>query len=887
MRRFTQVLFVSLIALLACNEETHFISDKDYRDVVEQKYQEKTNIAVARSGELFDVFNTNLTIEETEALKFLYAYMPLSDMADYDGEFFLKNVRSSFEAKQSFDWGKDMPEEIFRHFVLPHRINNENLDTAKIVFLAELKDRLQGMSMKEAALEVNHWCHEKVNYHSADIRTSAPLATYRTSYGRCGEESTFTVTALRSVCIPARQVYTPRWAHCNDNHAWVEVWVDGKWHFLGACEPDVDLDMGWFLEPARRAMLVHTKVYGDYTGPEEIIHTNSQFTEINVLDRYAETKKVVVKVKDSENNPVEGAEVDFSLFNYSEFFPLATKATDINGETFLTTGLGDLLIWATKNSDYGFDKLDVRTTDTIEITINKFTEKTVNFEMFPPKELEPLKINKEGAEENTKRLKYEDSIRTAYTNTFVTKKWAHIFADNYNLNKDSVWSVLDRSKGNDQAIVDLFKMYMGTGNLLGFLFSITDKDLRDTGHEDLAAHYAFSRMHREANSKLTDKEFEMYVASPRINNEIINDYNSHINKVFEESLKQATKENPQTLTDWISTNIRTDNTANRYAVPITPKGVLDLRVTDSYSRDIFFVAACRSLGVPARIEPASRVPQYMKEGEWHDAIFDNNDNKKVSLKLFNKNLDLTFEPQYYNHFTLAKFNKGRFTTQEYEFNSGIIGYHKGFPVDAGQYLITTGNRLENGKILVQLKTVDISKESNEVYLEVRNETEAVNILGNISKELFFNNVIGEHKIFLSDVFGKKGAIIAWVDPDKEPTKHMMNDFRAHKQKFEEWGGSILLIIPDEKLTSSFNTDNYKDIPAQHQFAIDTNNELRKVIGSLKKEIKHEYPVVFVLTQEGDIIYNSAGYNIELGDQMLKNVGRVSSCNIEASCCTKE
>ena len=42
--------------------------------------------------------------------------------------------------------------------------------------------------------------------------------------------------------IPARQIYTPRWAHCDDNHAWVEVWVDGSWHFLGACEPEETLD---------------------------------------------------------------------------------------------------------------------------------------------------------------------------------------------------------------------------------------------------------------------------------------------------------------------------------------------------------------------------------------------------------------------------------------------------------------------------------------------------------------------------------------------------------------------------------------------------------------------------------------------------------------------
>ena len=108
-------------------------------------------------------------------------------------------------------WGKEIPDEVFRHFVLPIRVNNENLDDSRRVFYGELKDRVKGLPMKDAILEVNHWCHEKVVYRPSDARTSSPLASVKTAYGRCGEESTFTVAALRAVGIPARQVYTPRW----------------------------------------------------------------------------------------------------------------------------------------------------------------------------------------------------------------------------------------------------------------------------------------------------------------------------------------------------------------------------------------------------------------------------------------------------------------------------------------------------------------------------------------------------------------------------------------------------------------------------------------------------------------------------------------------------
>ena len=164
--------------------------------------------------------------------------MPLGDIADYDPMLFVEGVRSAFKAREEMPWGNSVPDDLFRHFVLPLRVNNENLDSARTVFYRELKPRVEGLSMYDAVLEVNHWCHEKVIYTPSDARTSAPLATVRTAYGRCGEESTFTVTALRAVGIPARQVYTPRWAHTDNNHAWVEAWVDGQWHYLGACEPE-------------------------------------------------------------------------------------------------------------------------------------------------------------------------------------------------------------------------------------------------------------------------------------------------------------------------------------------------------------------------------------------------------------------------------------------------------------------------------------------------------------------------------------------------------------------------------------------------------------------------------------------------------------------------
>ena len=49
-------------------------------------------------------------------------------------------------------------------------------------------------------------------------------------------------------------------------------------------------------------MLMHTKVFGRYNGPEEIMLETPNYTEINVIGNYAPTAKAVVTVTDANGN---------------------------------------------------------------------------------------------------------------------------------------------------------------------------------------------------------------------------------------------------------------------------------------------------------------------------------------------------------------------------------------------------------------------------------------------------------------------------------------------------------------------------------------------------------------------------------------------------------
>ena len=366
-------LFAFTLLILGGCSQAHFINDETYLQQLTQDYESKERSM--QQGNFFDDLRLlKMTKAEREAMMFLYAYMPSSDITDYSTSYFLENVRLTFQAQKEMSWGASVPEELVRHFVLPIRVNNENLDTSRDVFYSELKDRVKDLSMKDAILEVNHWCHEKVVYQPSDARTSSPLASVKTAYGRCGEESTFAVAALRSVGIPARQVYTPRWAHTDDNHAWVEAWADGEWYFLGACEPEPVLNLGWFNSPASRGMLMHTKVFGRYNGPEEIMEETLNYTEINVIENYAPTANAKVFVLDDSREFVSGAKVEFKVYNYAEFYTVAQKFTNGEGYTSLTAGKGDMLVWASKGDRFGFTKCSFGEEQEVEIVLNHSAE---------------------------------------------------------------------------------------------------------------------------------------------------------------------------------------------------------------------------------------------------------------------------------------------------------------------------------------------------------------------------------------------------------------------------------------------------------------------------------------------------------------------------------
>ena len=845
-----------MLALLFVGCQSHFISDDAYRDEVEAQFElRRAEYEPLRPELFYFLSDESLPMEHQEALKFLYAYMSLNDLADYDASFIQSNVKWAFQARDYFSWGDVVPQELFRHFVLPPRVNNENLDSARIVFFNELKERIAGMSMTQAALEVNHWCHEKVTYRGADARTSAPLATVRTAFGRCGEESTFTVAALRAVGIPARQCYTPRWAHSDDNHAWVEVWADGKWYFMGACEPEAELNRAWFTEPAKRAMMVHTNVFGKYYGTESRTEF-PLYTKINVLENYTDTKRFEVKVIDSNGAAVSNAQVRFLLYNYAEYYPIYSQQTNDKGIAFVISGLGDLLVSAYKDGAYAYKKVSLTNEDGVTLQLDSmvYGDYTEELDLTPPANRAIFaKDTSALTQQNNQRLRYEDSIRNAYRATFMKAAQAKLLAEELNLDAAQVEGFISRSEGNHAAISSYIRRNASNSNALNLLSTLTDKDLRDTPTDILESHLNSAT----AIDDIDKSVFVEGVLSPRIGLELIRSWRPYLQEQFKGIFADTVS--AMAVKDWVVQHIKLVDDENYSGCPISPIGVERLRKADRPSRSIFYVALCRSLGIPAKIDMATSEVKVFEHGKWQAVSLDPQSPAAPRGNLVISYTSMSdYTPQYLTSYSIAKYDNGLFTQLDFENDPRVASFPVKLNLEQGYYRLTTGNRYANGKVLAHNTyfTIDEGK-TQTLDLVVRSLPVERKVYGRVST-------------LVSSDWYSKGMVICFMEPDREPTKHIMKDIPLLRNEFNRWGGRFVFVVPEGNLRPDFSLESYPNLPDNSLFVtMDGAQLMNSFLQSTNQAFRDNYPLVYVVNPSGDIIFMSEGYRIGMGDMLWK------------------
>jgi hypothetical protein len=469
---------------------------------------------------------------------------------------------------------------------------------------------------------------------------------------------------------------------------------------------------------------------------------------------------------------------------------------------------------------------------------------------------------------NARRFNSENEIRQKYISTWMKPEEAEKLATERKADKSGIMAIYARSMGNYNEIRTF--LAETPDSLMQFAISmleiLPDKDLRDTKASILTDHLT-NTAKKTASAKLKDRQFLEYVLNPRVANEILSPWRSYFIKMLPPDLLQNGASNPLLVARYLEQNIAINTDDNYYNTPLTPIGVNELKVSDAFSRSICFVAICRSLGIPSRLESGSNIPQYFLDAEWHDLFFQDQvrpAGKKGFIKLVSSSTKPV--PEYYIHFTLARFDSGRYNTLEYQDGRKITDFKDELALATGSYMLVTGNRLADGRILTTISFFDLSEgEHKTLDIKIRKESGVGNKLGSLDVKQITN-------LFeLSDIaeagINKKGLVVLWAEPDKEPTKHIFNDLINLKQEFDEWGGYFLVLTSPDTKWSGFIPQELKSLPANILFGHD--NKILPGVFNSSESCEIGLPYVVMADKNGKILYSSSGYKIGIGEQLLR------------------
>lgn len=773
-----------------------------------------------------------------------YGSLPASDAASVEFSVLESFADHALMLRRNSPYCKDIPEDIFLHNVFYPRINSEDIVDCRRFFYDKLYPLTEGLGGKEAALAVNRWCAENMTYEMTDTRTINPITAYNCTLGRCGEESTFGVTALRSIGIPARQIYVPWWSHCDDNHAWVEVYVENGWHFLGACEPEPDLDKGWFVNASSRAMVICCRNYFDFTGDglkdESLVQKKGICLAYNQIKRYARAVRTTVKLIDKHGMPAPDGWVRFYVENMAGLAEIAALQTDKNGIAELETGMGCMLIQA--EFEGRFTWLKYKAENDCELSLcpdaaqPELTESLWDFEA--PETGSPYNSRLTAAEQKEKT----ETIRLA--------------SEKRNLRLESYW--LEKYNSADKPMQEVFHTAAAHGEKLWdfyseygieakeILLNLKLKDWRDADTEILAAHIEGSRKYNN------DENFLKYIQNPRIGYEKLSDWRSYVENYFSAEEKKYFRENPEELWLWISENFKERDCRFHPVLWLQPEAALRLHAADEKGRRLLFVAILRTLGVAARLNPVDNRAEFWDNGAFKSPEAEGPKEKTTFLKL---NVEKSMVPE--QNFGLSRWKNGWQTLDLLDADFERL------ELPVGIYCLHTVNRLPNGNQLISHKTFELNTAAE---LNVK------------KRQASTEQMLSDYKVVLP-VENSGLELQLYLEPGAEPTEHSLNELIDAKERVDalaDKGLNLRFIIAYEK--AGENSTFKKAVSAIKNVKVQKFDFSDSALEVLARALYLEpglWPLI-TLSDGKTSFYASAGYSVgsiglalQLAEEILK------------------
>ena len=791
--------------------------------------------------------------QENKLLDKIMAYyqsgMVYCDKADIGKDVLMGFAEHSCFLRNEVEWCKKLPEDIFLEYVAAYRVNNERIDDCRRFFYDMVMPLVEGLPLEEAVQKINFWSQTKATYHKADPRTANAVTVYKSGFGRCGEESTFLVTVLRSLGIASRQVYVPSWSHCDDNHAWVEVYFDGVWKYLGACEPEDVLNRGWFDLPASRAMLVVARCFGELLSRDDnVIVQNDSFAYRNSLEHYAKTARLTVTVTDPDGSLLKNTTLRMDVVNYSYYRPLANVKTDEDGGFFIRLGLGSVRLSCVWKGKLIYSLITVKEDAALQITLQEIVPDTWFSYTFYAPEGDPTKVEVPKTPallEEQERAKEEREARLA---SYFDPKRAAAFPE--------AAEILRTAAGNFDEII-AFLEKDDNPYRLKMLKALAVKDYYEVKAELLEDHFVHG-MRYVGQDGIPDDIFVKYLLNARLELEELSVWRNELEEKFADR-KERFVQNPETIWEEVCAGLEVPVGDAYDTLRLTPLKVLETGRGSNFDKKNLFLAIARTFGIPARLNRMTKDPEYYRDGKFRAAYRKEGQEQALLVLESGSGADLHNR----DDFTLSCWDGNRYvplTLYGVPWQDGKFTLEVG----TGDYQIVLSTRLQNGCQNVKELFFTLGKEGKHIVFEkpAGDEIEK-KAVGLPQITLKPGNGTETFKALQN---GKK-AVCIWIREGEEPTEHVLNelwdrveDVRLHKEQ-------IFLVTTRQPIPFGTLERLLKGVEGLALYEADSFADAEAVAAAMDVE-GGKYPLAIAADENGNGVFAACGYNVGTVAQLL-------------------
>ncbi|MDD3043982.1 MAG: transglutaminase-like domain-containing protein [Candidatus Delongbacteria bacterium] len=817
----------------------------------------------------------------SDYIKFILDHSSPNDLAVLTPEYIKKNVDIALKAKE-FKYSDVYGDDIFRHFVLPLRISQEPFEDWRERFYKEISPIVKDVEdIEEAAILVNIWAEEQMTYKPTHGKDQAPLTTIRRGYGRCEEMMIIYMAAARSVGIPVRSAGTPLWNFTDSNHAWVEVWTPSGWKYLG--EPADRLNSTWFTRTTERASMINSTAFGYYDG-DDIIERTANSTQMSSIKYYTDQwDKCIISIDDENSMPVEEADVVFYAVSWGGISPMAEMKSDKAGQVLLPLGRGSVFITAYKEGvGLGYSMFDtVEGEKDIRIALGKNTavsDLDLNFRFLIPSSEKREKAEDkkyfEGKFELMKdnaALKRKDRLNSSKK----TVEFASYFIKSYGCKED------EKQFGKQKKFLEKCEILGGNADTFLKVYKSIDK-------EDKKARKQKYAILSEMITQWDDKELCEMPDSASVKNAVdiyfegrqkylktVPDTTFYKNviaptwtggqvvqngwqKEFYAEIKQLRSENMKTTVSdvlrWADSKVTVDSAFvyEYYSGSMNPLNIINMKSVPEFYRTKLIDSALKTLGIPTSWKGSLEYfngKEFVSVEAGKEKKEEKIAEKELRLKIYADGAQVKAEP--WGNFQFSSLEGGMINYSYFDGSSDSLDFLIKYPADEKKDLyVQAGIRNTNGDASVAVRKISQTEDS--LVIRLKTPKEYLDATSDFSESEI--NIINSFSASLKKD-GFKVILVRGVIPN-EPTNRMTSLLIEKASEFKKANASLIIY------TEIRDDDDIKEYDAVTK---------KKGDILIPETEDNEYPLIFVMNEKNSVIFSSKGYNMNIGDLILKKI----------------